>query len=177
MNKEKNLVVFLLSFIIIFVILIIFIITFNENDNKKIYTYENNNEIVTVNLKWINYLENSNINSVNVYKEEYDDTLKVSINKDDLKEIFNDIKNKNLIKTYYVGLGSGVTYTLEVNYNNDYYFRIINGNIFIDECDDNLKNIFNSISYDEIKVTNSDEYYYEIDSYDSSFYLKYFSNN
>ena len=92
MNKEKNLVVFLLSFIIIFVILIIFIITFNENDNKKIYTYENNNEIVTVNLKWINYLENSNINSINVYKEEYDDTLKVSINKDDLKEIFNDIK-------------------------------------------------------------------------------------
>ncbi len=207
-ENNKNITILLMGVIIVILLGLCILFTTNtisfnskevNNDNQHSKVEKENNNDITqdestskknepINSNWINYLLSchildakiSRIRSIDLGdKSEINKTI--TITKDDLENILNDLKDTKLFKTYSIGRGGPDKDHLTVSYEyneNVYKFEIIYGTITIDNSDNELKNLLNNNNYEEknteYKNSNGSFYFYTIDNFSDNFFDAYF---
>ena len=200
-EKEKNIAIWILSIVIIILsVIIILILTGtiklksndNINNNDNVINDKNNNNVPvesTTEKDWTEYILSGHILEAKIRRirnkefgadEDQDETRTIEL--EQLKELLSELKSKELIKKYSLGMGGPADGDyLEISYeknDNVYTFYIRKYMITIDEKDKNIVKLFDSMNCEVEDAEYKDEegsfYVYKIKDYDESIYDKYF---
>lgn len=167
---------------------IYFVKPFDKKENNN--TINNNNqEIVTSDneyANWMNYILEQNITNILLERIPTDDSenQEAPLIVDNLKTIFEELKEYPLVKKYLEGTGFTGGDKLTISYtkeDNNYEVIIANGMIYADNVmlkDDDLRNALEESEYttenEDLKDKDGVFYNYIFDNYDSTIFDEYF---
>lgn len=196
-EKKQNIWIFLLSIIIVLLLIIIFLIVTdktsldkdNNEVNEEINNVVDNQNIVNNETNWVTYLLSMHLLEAKITRtrsidlgDTQDFNQTITITKEDLTNILNDLQKKNLVKYYSLGMGGPTRDELTISYeknDNKYTFSIVNGNIFVDQLDEEFKNVldmsYDEIEHEELKNQEGVFCYYNIKDYSENLYDNYYN--
>ena len=198
-DKKQNIWMFLLSIIIVLLLIIIFLIltdrtNLNNNDNEKIEEKNNivdnlNKNIVDEETNWKTYLLSMHLLEAKLTRtrskdlgdtQDFNQTL--TLTKEDLINILNNLQQNKLTKYYSLGTGGQARDSLTISYEKDdnkYTLLIVNDMIFVDRLDDEFNNVLDknyvNVEQEELKDQEGSHYLYIINNYSENIYDKYFN--
>lgn len=199
-EKGKNIIIIILLLIIVLLVVFITLLLTNKinldkdiknNDitnNQQNITKEESKEENQVTKNWTEEVMSYHLLDVEITKvrskdlgDKEDINKTISIDMKELKELLSSLADKKITKVYSMGMGGPERDLLQISYeknDNKYELKILNGKIYLDESDEELQNFFNQQNYEEknkeYKEKEGTFYYYELDSYSSEIYDKYF---
>lgn len=196
-EKKQNIWIFLLSIIIVLLLIIIFLIVTdktslnkdNNEVNEEINNVVDNQNIVNNETNWGTYLLSMHLLEAKITRtrsidlgDTQDFNQTITISKEDLTNILNDLQKKNLVKYYSLGTGVPTRDKLIISYeknDNKYTLSIVNGNIFVEQLDEEFKNVldmcYDEIEHEELKNQEGSHYFYVIKDYSENLYDNYYN--